>query len=259
MTALVTLTSDFGQREPFVAEMKGVLLSACPGLQVIDLAHDLGRGDVMEASLFVLRAVPRFPAGTIHLVNVAPGPDPVIVSVLGQYVVCPDNGLLTLLSHHHDIQALHTIEWQSSAAERTGQVFFGRDVFAPAAARLAAGAAASDLGAERGGLQWLDVQRPERVKERLMAGKIIHIDRFGNLVTNIHESDLRGETVVKVEAGGFPLGPIRRSYAEVPQGKPLALMGGAGYLEVAYNGDRADRRLDFGPGIKVRVELGAPA
>jgi S-adenosylmethionine hydrolase len=255
MQPIITLTTDFGQREPFVAEVKGILFSGCPGIQVVDLGHDIGRGDVMEAALFVLRSIPRFPAGTLHLVNVAPGPDPIVVSVLGQTVVCPDNGVLTMLSHHHPIDTVHVVPIPESVTKQPGQVYFGRDVFAPVLARLAAGAAAGELGELREGMAMLSVARPERVNEQLISGQIIHTDRFGNLVTNIHISDLANTRVERVEAGGFPLGPLRQSYAEVPLGKPLALLGSAGYLEVAYNGDRADTRLDFGPGIKVRVSV----
>ncbi len=258
MSSLVTLTSDFGQREPSVAEIKGILYSGCPGVQILDLGHEIARGDVMEASLFVLRALPRFPEGTIHLVNVAPGPTPIVVSVLGQFVVCPDNGVLSLLSHHYDIDGVHEIAVPAEVREQPGQVYFGRDIFAPAVVRLNNGVAASELGAARDNMAMLDITRPERAGAGLLSGQIIHTDRFGNLVTNIHISDLEGSQVVKVDAGGFPLGPLRQSYAEVPHGKPLALLGGSGYLEVAYNGDRADSRLDFGPGIKVRVTL-APA
>jgi S-adenosylmethionine hydrolase len=255
MPALVTLTTDFGQREPFVAEIKGILYSQCPGIQVIDLGHEIGRGDVMEASLFVLRAISRFPEGTIHLVNVAPGPTPVVVSILGQWVVCPDNGVLTMMSHHHEIGAVYAIDMPDSSGSGSRQTFFGRDVFAPAVARLARGESAESLGQARDALSQLSVKRPERIHEGLLAGQIIHCDRFGNLVTNIHLTDLSGCAVQRVEAGGFPLGPLRYSYAEVEFGKPLALMGGSGYLEVAYHGDRADKRLDFGPGIKVNVHI----
>jgi S-adenosylmethionine hydrolase len=255
MSSLVTLTTDFGQREPFVAEIKGILYSSCPGIQVVDLGHEIARGDVMEASLFMLRAIGRFPEGTIHLVNVAPGPDPVVISVLGQQVVCPDNGLLTLLSHHHPIEGFHVIDMPDELRNQPGQIYFGREVFAPAVARLVQGEQAAALGAPGGSLRELAVNRPQRAGDGRIAGQVIHCDRFGNLVTNIHQSDLEGLNVQRVEAGGFPLGPLRYSYAEVEPGKPLALMGGSGYLEVAYHGDRADKRLDFGPGIKVHVTL----
>jgi S-adenosylmethionine hydrolase len=101
----------------------------------------------------------------------------------------------------------------------------------------------------------LDVPRPQRMGEAEILGKIIHVDRYGNLVTNIHVNDLRDVQVQRIEAGDFPLGPLRHSYAEVPPRSPLALVGGAGYVEVAYNNDRAEARLGFGRGIKVRIEV----
>lgn len=254
MSTLVTLTTDFGHREPSVAEIKGVIYSGCPDARVVDLSHGIGRGDVMEASLFLQRAVPRFPESTIHMVNVAPGPRPIVATVEGQHLLLPDNGLLTLLAHHHSVQALHAVDMPAGLGNGPGQVFFGRDIIAPAAARLASGAAPHDLGPPLDDFARLRVARPER-SDRLLTGEIIHVDRFGNLVTNVHVSDLEGVTVQRIEAGGFPLGPLRRSYDEVPPNSPLALLGGSGYLEVAYNGDRADSRLDFGPGIRIRIEL----
>ena len=205
--------------------------------------------------MFVLRAISRFPQGTIHLVNVAPGPTPIVVSLLDQWVVCPDNGVLTMISHHHEIGTVRALDMPEATGGASGQIFFGRDIFAPAVARLARGEAVETLGQARDGLSKLAVKRPEQVNDRLLSGQIIHCDRFGNLVTNIHQSDLADRAVQRVEAGGFPLGPLRYSYTEVEFGKPLALMGGSGYLEVAYHGDRADKRLDFGPGIKVNVHL----
>jgi S-adenosylmethionine hydrolase len=255
MPALVTLTTDFGQREASVAEVKGVLHSHCPDVRIEDLSHDIARGDVMEAAFFALRAIPRFPAGTIHLVNVAPGPQPMIVSALGQLVVCPDNGVLTMLSHHYDIDAFYGVAIPEELTTQPGQVFFGRDVFAPVLGKLAAGVQPAEVGAPKDGMATLDVPRPEQLGGREILGKIIHVDRFGNLVTNIHVNNLRGFEVQRIEAGDFPLGPLRHSYAEVPPRSPLALVGGAGYVEVAYNNDRADARLGFGRGIKVRIAV----
>jgi S-adenosylmethionine hydrolase len=253
MTALVTLTTDFGTREPSAAELKGVIHRGCPGVQIVDLSHRIARGDVMEAAFFALRAIPQFPPGTIHLVNVAPGPDAIIVSVLGQQVVCPDNGILTMLARHHPIDAVHGLAIPEPVAARPGQVFYGRDVFAPAVAKLAAGKSPAELGDARDEMAQLDVAVPERVKDDLLSGRIIHIDRFGNLVTNIHASDLADCTVRQVRAGDFTIGPLSQSYSDVPPKMPLALLDSAGYLAVAYNGDRADNRLQMGPGIIVKL------
>jgi S-adenosylmethionine hydrolase len=255
MPALVTLITDFGQREPSAAELKGILYCGCPGVQVVDLSHEIARGDVMEAAFFVLRSVPRFPQGTIHLVDVAPGPEPVVISVLGQQVVCPDNGLLTMLSHHHSIDSVHRIEFYEDVLAQPGQVYFGRDVFAPAAVQLANGSCPSEMGGRVDAMKLLDIARPERVDNRLITGIIVHVDRFGNLVTNIHKSDLKDCSVRKIEVGVFPIHKLSNSYAEVPQGSPLALLGSAGYLEIAFNGDRAENRLQLGCGIKVRVSI----
>jgi S-adenosylmethionine hydrolase len=233
MSLLVTLTTDFGQREASVAEIKGVLHSRCPDVRIVDLSHDM--------------------------VNVAPGPAPLVISVLGQRVVCPDNGILTMLSHHHQIDAVYGIDIPESLTRQPGQIFFGRDVFAPVVARMAAGAEPAEFGSRRDSMALLEVPHPETLGSGQIMGKIIHIDRFGNLVTNIHVKDLAAFEVQRIEAGDFPLGPLRYSYAEVPPGSPLALVGSSGYLEVAYNNDRAESRLGFGRGIKVRITVAPKA
>ncbi len=159
-----------------------------------------------------------------------------------------------MLSHHHDIDAVHRVPGPE-ATPGSQQIFYGRDVFAPIVARLAGGAVPAELGEHRDDMALLDVARPERRSETQVLGEIIYINRFGNLVTNIHETDLANCEVQRVRAGDFTLGPLRNSYDEVPPKMPLSLFGSAGYLEIAYNGDRADQRLEYGPGVLVTVSV----
>jgi len=253
MPATITLTTDLGEQEPFAASIKGVLLSGCPEARIIDLGHQISPHQVTEAALFVLGAIPYFPKGTIHLVTVAPGPTPVVVKVQGQTVICPDNGVLTLLSDHFEIEGIREIGVPTDVAHRNTQTFFGREVFAPVAAALACGTPFEELGKRMENLQRIEWPQPTREVPRKLEGRIMHVDRFGNLITNIHCFHLEGAEVERVAAGNCTVYEISRSYGDVPTGKPVALFGHAGYLELAYNGDRANERLQLTPGIFVNV------
>lgn len=255
MPALITLTTDLGEQEPFVAGIKGVLLKGCPEAQIVDLGHQISPHNVTEAALFVLGSIPYFPEGTVHLISVAPGPQPVAVKIQGQVVVCPDNGILTLLSEHEAIEDLRSIEVPEAITSREGQTFFGREVFAPAAAALAGGGAFDEIGPPLEQLHRIDWPRPKQEKARKIEGKIMHVDRFGNLITNIHCSHLEGSTVERVAAGNCSVYEISGSYDDVPAHRPLALFGHSGYLEIAYNSGRANERLHLSPGIFVTVFL----
>ena len=253
MPAVVTLTTDFEERDPYAASTKGVVCAKCPGVHVVDLSHQIPRQNVPEGALFIAGAIPFFPKGTVHLVAVASGPQPIIVTLDGQHIVCPDNGVVTMLAEQHPIQEVHAITHPDLQPNTEGQIYYGRDVFAPAAAMLAGGTTPAELGEALDHAAMLDLPKPVRDSKRLVIGQIVHVNRFGTLVTNVHESFLEGAGVKNVEVGDFSVGGLSKSYTEVPHGSPLALFGSAGYLEIAYNGDRAATRLDMGNGIRVNV------
>ena len=256
MSLLVTLTTDFEERDPFAASMKGVLYSRCPGVQITDLSHDIPRQNVLEGALFLAGAVPYFPKGTVHVVAVAPGKRALAISIDGQFVVCPDNGVITLLAKQHAVNEAREITNPELILSEAGrQKFFGRDVFAPAAAFLAGGGALADVGPRVEQVALLNVPEPKREGTRSISGIVIHVDRFGNVVTNIHRSSLEGAKVKNVEVGMVGVGPVVNSFSEVPAGNPLAIFGSADYLEVACNGGRADTRLKLTPGLVANVTL----
>jgi hypothetical protein len=257
MPALVTLTTNFGYREPSAAAVKGVLYAQCPGVQIENLGHELPRGDIMDSALFVTGAVPFFPPGTVHLVNVDPGPTPIAAAVADQYVVCPDNGVLTVLAEQHPITAVVAIALPEAVESKSRQVFYGREIFAPAAARLASGAGLDDLGTAIRDITRLAMPAPEKRDDTgSVRGEIIHIDQFGNLITNLHRSFLEDLPVSNIKVKGFRVGGVRQAYTDVESKKPLALFGSYGYLEIAYRDDRADARLRAGKGGIIEVELG---
>jgi S-adenosylmethionine hydrolase len=254
MPPIVTLTTDFEEHDPFVASTKGVLCTHCPGVQIIDLSHEISRQSVRDGALFIAGAVPFFPEGTIHLVAVNSGARPIAVSLSRQFIICPDNGVLTLLAEQHEITEARAITNPKLNLAQGGQTYFARDIFAPAAAMLARGGSLSDMGDRVDKITELDLPRPKK-ENRLLSGRTIHVNRFGSLVTNIHKSFLAGSTVTEVRVGGFPVGPLSTSYSQVKVGLPLALFGSSGYLEIAYNGDRADKRLGVDLDMLVTVGI----
>ena len=258
MPAIVTLTTDFGTRDPYVAQLKGVLLAGCEGVRVHDLTHEIAPQDVLEGALFLAAAVPTFPPGTVHFAVVDPGVGTdrraIAAGVGGQHVVCPDNGLLTLVARRAGVEEVRSIERSSLRREPVSATFHGRDLFAPVAAFLACGGALEELGPPVADPVELPLPRPRSEDGRLL-GEVLHVDRFGNAITNLGRSDL--DTIaaagpVRVEAGGRRLW-LARTYGDVAEGEALALIGSADLLEIAVRNGSAAATLGLDRGGKVVV------
>jgi S-adenosyl-L-methionine hydrolase (adenosine-forming) len=236
MPAIITLLTDFGTADGYVAEMKGVLLSALPDAVLVDLTHDIPAQDVEAGRLALARAWRRFPPGTVHLAVVDPGVGTrraaIAVESQGRFLVGPDNGLLSpaLVGGGADVVALPVPPYASAT-------FHGRDVFAPAAARLAAGAALATLGVFKDDPVLRRTPDTERHADGRISGEVLTIDRFGNVLSNIG-CRLGGTVTV-----GAHRIPVRRTYADVEPGALLALTGSSGFLEVSVRGGSAAERL----------------
>jgi len=253
---VITLTTDFGTRDTYVAEMKGVILSMTRDVHVVDITHEIAPHDILEGALALEAAAPRFPAATIHVAVVDPGVGTarraLAVAARDQLFVGPDNGLFTpflatdVRWHAFELSAP---EFRAATVSRT---FHGRDIFAPAAAHLARGVEPSRLGAavtDPVRLTWPEV----RVDRGRVGGAVVHVDRFGNLVTSI-----RAEAI-------FPLGPgatvrvagkslrLVQAYGDLRRGYPGALVGSTNRLEIAVNAGSAARALRAGRGTRVVV------
>jgi S-adenosylmethionine hydrolase len=236
---IVTLTTDFGLRDAYVAEMKGVMLGiarkANETLQLVDVTHEVERHDITEGALALEAAAPFFPAGTVHLAVVDPGVGTarrgVAVTAGGQVFVGPDNGLFTpfLASDGWYAFEIAEADYRLPLVSRT---FHGRDLFAPAAAHLAFGLDPARLGppvSDPVRLAWPEV----RAVSGAVAGAVVHTDRFGNLITSIHGRSidvLDGGLVIRV--GGREV-PLVGTYGDLSVGRPGALVGSGGRLEVA--------------------------
>lgn len=255
--ALITLTTDFGTRDPWVAAMKGVILSIAPDCTLLDLSHGIGPQDILEGALFLAATVPYFPEGAIHTAVVDPGVGtsrvPIVARCAGQVVVCPDNGLLTILQRTHPVAEAYAIENPDYILDLPSATFHGRDIFAPAAAHVALGAPLASFGKPAGDLCQIDLPEATMDAEGQLHGEVIHVDRFGNCITNISRDSVPDGAGYRVQVAAATVPGIHRTYADVPPGTLLALYGSSGHLEIAVAMDNAARALHLGPGAPVTL------
>lgn len=247
---IITFTSDFGLLDSYAAELKAAALKVCRDLILIDVTHNVPRHDILCGSITLARAIDGFPAGTIHVAVVDPGVGTdrrlVVAEIRKQFVVCPDNGLITWAWRLHGGIA-YELTWRPAKVSST---FHGRDILAPAAARLAAGGSISSIARRIDDPVLLDVAPAEKDSRR---GQIIQIDHFGNAVTNIPAEMVCNGRAVSVRAGGRSLGRLRKTYWSVSPGKPLALVGSSGLLEIAVRDGSAAEMLGLKVGDPVEV------
>jgi S-adenosyl-L-methionine hydrolase (adenosine-forming) len=245
---LVTLTTDFGWEDAYVAEMKAVLLRDLPDVRLVDVSHSIPPQDVLAGSVTLERAVRVFAPGTVHLAVVDPGVGSerrlLVVAISGQTVVCPDNGLITWTWRRHRGARAFELSWRPRDASDT---FHGRDVMAPFAARIAGGARWQKYCGAIGDPQLLDVAPADSVGE----AEVIHVDHFGNATTNVPVELIKGSRCSRIEVRGHPV-PLRRTYADVSIGEPLALIGSSELLEIAVRNGSAARELGLRIGDRVR-------
>jgi S-adenosyl-L-methionine hydrolase (adenosine-forming) len=256
---IVALLTDFGLTDHYVGAMKGVLLGICPDAALVDLTHDIPPHDVLTGAIELAAAWRFFPPGTIFLVVVDPGVGSGrrgLAAEAGDHrFVAPDNGVLTCVLN--DIKPKRVVELTERRYARptVSRTFEGRDRFAPAAGWLAKGVDLAALGRPLASLVRLDVPVPQ-VAGNCLAGEVLRVDRFGNLVTNIDRrgfDHFRGGSALRIEAGGNPVERLVSTYADAPAGAVCALFGSTDHLEIACNGESAQKRLGLGRGAPVRV------
>ena len=256
---IITLLTDFGTRDPYVAAMKGVILSLRPDAVLVDLTHEVPPQDIVAGAFLLAEATPYFPPGTIHLAVVDPGVGTqrraLAARARGQFWVGPDNGLFHLVFRENDSVVIVTLENPQYFQETVSPTFHGRDIFAPVAAHLSGGTPLNALGPplpDPAVLSWPQpVFTPAAVR-----GEIVYVDGFGNLVSNIRGSDLQtwmGEQPHVVILSSLTLQGLSRTYGDVVSGQFLALVGSHGYLEIACAQGNAARRLGVDKGRSLAV------
>jgi len=254
--SLITLTTDFGTQDWFVGTMKGVIAGIAPKAKIIDLTHGLPPGDI-RAGAFALAASCRFfPKGTVHVVVVDPGVGSrrkaIAVQTASGIFVGPDNGVLSWALVKERVTAIHALENEAYSLQPVSQTFHGRDVFAPAAAHLSRGAPISKLGPVLKDYVRLGWPQPRERRDGI-EGEVVYIDRFGNAITNLEGTLLRGSGMARCEvyARRRRVCPAGTYYQEVAKGSPVALAGSSGFLEIAVNGGSAERTLGLNLGTRV--------
>jgi S-adenosylmethionine hydrolase len=273
---LITLTTDFGLADGYVGAMKGVILGIAPHATIVDISHVVPAQDVRSAGWILYTAYNSFPQGTIHCVVVDPGVGGqrrAIAVQAGVYIfVTPDNGLLSHVLAREPLHMAVELTHPRFHHHPVSHTFHGRDIFAPVAAHIAQGVPLDELGTPIDQLvTWL-LQHPERDPEGALVGHILHIDHFGNCITDLHirrekaqllldnppggggESLLLPRREVRIKVGGVVLQGILRSYADGSPGKPLALVGSSDHLEIALVGGSAAQSLGLRIGDPIIVD-----
>lgn len=265
--AIIALLTDFGDQDEYVGLMKGVILSICPAARIVDLCHRVKPQDITQAAFIIQAAWRYFPKTTIHLVVVDPGVGGrraiIAVQVKGQVILAPDNGVLTRVVDDQKPDAAVRVENAEFFLDSVSPTFHGRDIFAPVAAHIANGIALDRLGPK---LNPAEIMRIKDLTCHItpdgqLVGRIVGIDRFGNLLTNIDAGRLKdfrrsGQgSSPTIKIGDRQIHGLSETYAKVPPGAPAALVGSRGYLEIAVNLGSARRHFNATSGDLVRVTL----
>jgi S-adenosylmethionine hydrolase len=256
---IISLTSDFGVNDAYVAQMKAAILGICPSAVLVDVTHGVDKFDVRAGAFMLASAAPYFPKGTIHLAVVDPGVGtnrrPIIIETERSFFVGPDNGLLILAAESQGIKQVREITTRRLMLKHVSRTFHGRDIFASAAAHLANGTVVEEFGP-----QVTDFSKPtftQIAKGRDgYYGEVLHVDDFGNVITNIHARDLTSlidkKVTVELHSTRVTLNFLR-TYGDAQFQEPLVLIGSHNYLELAVNQGNAAQKFQVRVGDKITL------
>ncbi len=259
MRNVITLTTDFGLQDYYVSAMKAIILGIAPDVRLVDISHDIPSQDIMAGSWILRNSAMLFPSGTVHTVVVDPGVgtdrNSIALKIEDQYFVGPDNGIFSPLTEERDFKAV-CLTNKKYWREDTSNTFHGRDIFAPVAAHLSRGVELEELGDPIDELVTYRWTVPIADKDGLQ-GMVIHIDKFGNLVTNLSQSLIEEfkDKNVKIYLGNTILEEIVTTFGSVPDGEPVAFIGSSGMLEIGINKGSAEEMLGVQKGAQISVIL----
>ena len=264
---IITMLTDFGTADEYVGVMKGVMLSICPSVSVVDISHHIEPQDTTQAAYMIPAYFHFFPAGTVHIIVVDPGVGSqraiLAVQFREHFFIAPDNGVLSLLLSDQKSDTIIRVSNSDFFLEPVSTTFHGRDIFAALAGHVSCGTKLEELGV---GISLQDMVLLSDLTCRVsksgeLVGKIVSIDHFGNLITNIDsiqlsafcESEAFKQPQIRI--GSLTICGLATSYQNAAPGAPLALIGSRGYMEIALNCGNAQKQLKARTGDPVRVSL----
>jgi hypothetical protein len=262
---IITLTTDFGPDDFFVAATKGVILTINPCVRIVDVTHSIRAHDIRSAAFTLSNCYREFPEGTIHVVVVDPGVGSsrraILVVTKQHYFVGPDNGVFSYIYAEEKITSVISIEAEQYFHQPVSQTFHGRDVFAPVAAWLSKGLDPTSFGSAIIDYVKFDIPQPEKISATHIRGYVIHIDRFGNLITNLTAEHLPTELLsagAKLIINEREITRFQTHFAEAPLDEPFALFESTGRLEIAIFQESAANKLGADVGMTVDLTLSRP-
>lgn len=257
---VITLTTDFGLEDIYVGVMKGVILSIAPRCRLVDITHFIPPQDIDAGGRALADAFPFFPPGTIHVAVVDPGVGgqraALLVQAGGHVFIGPDNGIFSFVLKGFEPVQVHAITAERYMSARVSTTFHGRDVFAPAAAHLAAGAAPESFGPEASDYVLRELPHP-RFEDGKLLGTVVRVDRFGNLITNLHRDVLARHSLdhaLEIVLGDRVVTTFVRTYADAPARTPVCMFGSSDCLEIAVRDASAADLLQACCGQAVRAQ-----
>jgi S-adenosyl-L-methionine hydrolase (adenosine-forming) len=254
---MITLTSDFGLKDSYVSEMKGVILTINPHATIVDVTHGVEKFNIGMCAFMLASVASYFPKGTVHLAVVDPGVGTerraILIQTKQGFFVGPDNGVLMLAAQNQGIEHIYELTNTKFMLPKVSSTFHGRDVFAPAVAHLDMGVKVSEFGPEIN-----DAVTPEFVSAKKrndsFIGEVLHVDGFGNIITNINQKELSDVKTVNIKMQNLKLKlPFGKTYAQAKPQQPIALIGSHGFLEIALNQASAAKKLHAKAGASIEV------
>jgi S-adenosylmethionine hydrolase len=258
---VITLLTDFGTSDHYVGAMKGVMLGICPDAQLVDITHEIRPYQIADAAFTLSQAWPYFPAGSIHLIVVDPGVGssrrPLVAEADGHIFVAPDNGVLTLVQNSAAGFNARQISAERFFRQPVSRTFHGRDIFAPVAAHLAQGVRPEEFGNRIGDPVTLPFANPLRTGPESWTGTVLHVDRFGNIVTNFRWPDFSEVVRTRFEIGisASRVNVYYANYSSAAQGEFFVINGSSGYLEISSNQQDAASLLAVSAGSEIKLRL----
>ena len=254
---IITLTTDFGLADAYVASMKGVILTRAPAARIVDITHQIRPQDIVQGGFTLACAFPHFPAGTIHVLVVDPGVGTARRLLLARtdhyYFLGPDNGALAIAFEREPPREIVQLTVRDNFLEQVSATFHGRDILAPVAARLAHGAPLAQFGDRVIAFEPSPLPPPEKLADGRVRLQVALADRFGNLILNLREEEHRrlleaGGGLFSLEIAGRKIDRLLRTYGDADDDQPFALFNSSGYLEIAVRSGSAARVLSCAAG-----------